>query len=163
MTTEMIIGTFENDATKALEALQRLREVKEAGELEIPQATAVSYPVDGKPEIENLGGKETKRGAVYGAITGGLLGMLGGPLVAVAGAVAGATAGDAMRDIREHGISDKLVENIRNGLKPGSSAIIAYVDARAASRAIRYLEERGATVAHEQVDLRGEPPHRSSG
>lgn len=163
MSVELIVATFENSETEAVAFLQRLRKLREEKALEVERATAVTYPADGKVQVENLSGKESKRGGLYGAVTGGLLGLVGGPLVAVAGAVAGAAAGSALTDVTDHGVSDDLIDSVKRGLQPGSSILIVYAQPEWAAVAIRRAEEAGATVTHEPLDMPAEPPHRSSG
>jgi uncharacterized membrane protein len=70
----------------------------------------------------------------------------------VAGAIAGAATGGATAKLADYGVSNRLVKDIRDGLEPGSSAVIAYVEMKWIDRAVNRLEELGAEVVHETLE-----------
>ena len=78
-------------------------------------------------EIEDIG---PRRGTLFGAITGGIIGLVGGPIGVVVGAAAGAaTGGIAARKV-DMGFPDEYMEKLQAGLQPGTSAVVALIDAK---------------------------------
>jgi len=77
--------------------------------------------------------------------------LLGGPVGLVIGAAAGAATGRVTAKLADYGVSDGLIKGIESGMQPGSSAIILYVELKWVDRAIKRLEENGATVYHETL------------
>jgi uncharacterized membrane protein len=164
MAVELIIATFEGSENEAGEFMGRLRELENQNEITVAGATAISRPVDGEAQLEHLHEKGKKRGGTYGALTGALAGLLvGGPIVGAIGAVAGGVGGSAISDITDHGIPESLVDDIRDGLNPGSSALLVYLDQQWTAMAISRLNEAGATVTHEPVSLKQTEPRSASG
>lgn len=107
---------------------------------------------DGKVVVNDVGDLKAGRGAVFGAITGGLIGLIGGPIGAIAGTAAGAATGGATAKLADYSVSDKMIKNTQDGLQPGSSAIITYVELNWVNQAIKRLKEAGAAVYHETLE-----------
>jgi uncharacterized membrane protein len=152
MAVELIIATFENDENKAEELLKRLKELEKQKALKVVDMAAITRPKEGEVRVIDVGDVTSKRGAVFGAITGGLLGLMAGPVGAVVGAAAGAATGGATAKLADYGVSNRMIEDIKNGLKPGSSAAIVYVELKWIGQAIERLEELGAEVIHETLE-----------
>lgn len=152
MAVELVIATFENDETKAEAVLKRTKELEDQGALKVVDIATITKPKEGEVRVLDIGDVTPKRGAVFGAITGGLMGLMVGPVGAVVGAVAGAATGGATAKLADYGVSNHLIKDIQNGLAPGSSALIAYVEMNWIEKAIARLEELGGTVTHETLD-----------
>ncbi|HXV98410.1 MAG TPA: DUF1269 domain-containing protein [Anaerolineae bacterium] len=152
MAVELIIATFENDENKAEELLKRIKELEKQKALKVVDIAAITRPKEGEVRVMDIGDVTPKRGAVFGAITGGLLGLMVGPVGAVVGAVAGAATGRTSAKLIDYGVSNRLIKDIENSLKPGSSAVIAYVEMKWIDRAIVRLQELGAEVIHDTLE-----------
>lgn len=151
MAVELIIVTFENDETKAEDVLKRTKALEDQGALKVVDIAAITNPREGEVRVMDIGDVTPKRGAVFGAITGGLMGLMAGPAGALVGAMAGAATGGATAKLADYGVSNRLIKDIQNGLTPGSSALIAYVEMNWIDKAIARLEELGGTVTHETL------------
>jgi uncharacterized membrane protein len=152
MSIELIVATFEEDQDMADQVLQRVKKLAKDKVLTVRDVATIAKKEDGTVMVNDVGDLKAGRGAVFGAITGALVGLVGGPIGAIAGAAAGAATGGATAKIADYGVSDKLIKETQNGLQPGSSAIIAYVELDWVSKAINRLEEAGATVYHETLE-----------
>jgi uncharacterized membrane protein len=153
MAIELIVATFEDDETKAGLALQRVQDLAREGALVLEQAATVVKTTEGEVKITDVHESEPKKGAFYGAITGGLLGLIGGPAGVIAGSAIGAAAGGGLAKVSDHGVSNKMIKEIKAGLQPGSSAIIVYAQLAWVDKAIANLEQEGATVTHTTLTL----------
>jgi uncharacterized membrane protein len=83
---------------------------------------------DGTTHVKDTRDIGSKKGRVLGAVTGGLIGLLGGPAGVVVGALAGAGAGGLAAGKLDFGFSDKFLENLKQYLQPGTSALILLVE-----------------------------------
>jgi uncharacterized membrane protein len=151
MPVELIIATFE-DENKAEELMKRIQELEKQKALKVKDIAAVIRPQEGEVRVMDIGDVTPKRGAVFGAITGGLLGLMVGPVGAIVGAAAGAATGGATAKLADYGVSNKMIKDVGNGLKPGSSAVIVYVEMKWIDKALERLNELGAEVIHETLD-----------
>jgi len=141
---QVIIAAFQ-DEKLANEALAALKEAKKAGLIKIENAAVLSKDEGGKlriKETEDMGGG---KGAVVGGVGGAIIGLIAGTALAVP-AVVGALVGGLTAKLRDTGFSNKRLETIGEGLKPGSSAIIAVVEHT-------WVEKVEAALAEAQADL----------
>ena len=147
---ELIIATFEDDEEKAGEVLKAFEQAAEGG-LVLDAAAVIVKTKEGEIEVRDVGDVDAKHGRVFGAISGALIGLLGGPVGAIVGGVAGAATGGAVARLVDRGVSNRLIKDVRGGLHPGSSAIIAYVELDWVDRAVSALEAQGAVVHRETI------------
>ena len=117
--------TDEDQADVVLKALRKLDQQKV---FNILNAAVLVRDEKGRTRMKETQDIDAKRGALFGAIAGGLLGLLGGPAGVIVGAAAGAATGGAAAHVIDMGFSDKYLKEIREGLPPGSSAVIALVE-----------------------------------
>jgi uncharacterized membrane protein len=150
---ELIIATFENDESQAGAFLGRLKKMVKDQVMSTEGAAAVVKDQDGRVTVDEIGDVKGKRGAVFGAISGGIIGLFGGPVGAVVGAAAGAAAGGATAKIADYGVTEGTIKDIGKGLQPGSSALIAYVETQWVEQAVSRLENAGAVVVTEQLNV----------
>ena len=148
---ELIIATFEHDEDKAGEVLNAFQQAAAEDALTLDAAAVIVKTKEGEIEVKDVGDVDSKHGRVFGAITGAVIGLLGGPVGAVIGGVAGAATGGAAAKFIDSGVPDRMIEDIKNGLHPGSSAIIAYVEIDWVDRAVSALQAQGAVVNHETI------------
>jgi uncharacterized membrane protein len=152
MSTELVVATFEGDEKKAGEVMEGLKKLEADEVLHLKHVAMVAKTKDGDVKVEDVGDVDSRHGAVFGAITGGLIGLIGGPVGAVAGAVAGAATGGVTANLADHGVSDDVIHHIEQGLQPGSSAIIAYVELDGAATLIDELNNAGASVVNQPLN-----------
>jgi uncharacterized membrane protein len=154
MSVELVVATFEGDENKADEVLKYLDKLEADGILQLEHVAVVTKTDQGEVQVKDVGDVDAKHGTLFGAITGGLIGLLGGPVGVVVGATAGAATGRVTANLADYGVSDNIIDAIEEGLIPGSSAIIAYVELDWASTLIDELNSAGGTVINQP--LRGD-------
>ena len=128
----------------------RLKSLQERGLLTVHDAAAVIWmPGAEAPKIRRLR-HDTSKAAVGGSIVGGVIGLVVlGPL---AGAAAGAAVGAVRQRLRSVGIGDDVVEQIRQELRPGTSALLV-LSSNADVEQLRPLLKRAeATLIHAQLN-----------
>jgi uncharacterized membrane protein len=127
--TELMIWVFD-DASKADQALQELKELKHEKLIKIEDAAVLTRTADGKArvkEIHDLGGG---KGALLGAIGGALVSLVVGPLGLIGMTAAGAVVGGLAAHFIDRGFSNEQLKQIRDQLAPNTSAIIAVIEHR---------------------------------
>ena len=151
MSIELIIATFKGDEERAGHALESLKKLNHEGVLKLQDFASIVVHQDNKVEIKDINDVRPKQGAIFGAITGGLLGLIGGPAGVIIGATAGAATGGGAAKLIDYGVSEKMIKEVEEGLQPGDSAVITYIEINNASTIIGKLESSGATVYHETL------------
>ena len=135
---QLIVVAFDH-LEDARTAMKRLREVEAGGRISFEDTAIVERMPDGTAKVRNELSGTTETGAVVGALVGGLV-TFAFPLVGAAlGAVAGAAVGAAL----DKGVSPKFIEDVKNTLAPGRSAMFLVVrgaDADAARAALQGLK-----------------------
>ncbi|GAB4579615.1 MAG: hypothetical protein Fur0022_23530 [Anaerolineales bacterium] len=137
---ELLVSAY-NEQGKAENVLQQLRKAEKEGLIRIANAAILTKDSKGEVEIHETEDVDSKKGAIFGAITGGLLGLLGGPIGAVLGAAAGAATGGFAAKKIDFGFEDDALHELKEGLTPGSSAIIAIVEHAWVEKVIAALEK----------------------
>jgi uncharacterized membrane protein len=123
---QLIVAAF-NDEKAAKEALDALKEAQKEKLLKIENAAILRKDEKGKLHITETADMGGKKGAVLGGVAGAAIGLIAGPLLLVPAAF-GALAGGLAAKLRDSGFSDARLEMLGEGLKPGSSAIVAVVE-----------------------------------
>lgn len=141
---QVIIAAFQ-DEKAAKDALAALKEASKAGLIKIENAAVLSKNEKGKLHIKETQDMGGGKGAVVGGVGGAVIGLIAGTALAVPAAV-GALVGGLTAKLRDTGFSNKRLETIGEGLKPGSSAIIAVVEHT-------WVEKVEAALAEAQADL----------
>jgi len=150
--TELIIALFENDESGAGRVLEKVREYHKEGLLRIHNVATLVMPQEGEAVVNDVNDVDKKQGTRFGAVTGGIIGLLGGPVGVIIGAAAGAATGRVTANLADYGVPDKLLEQVKSKMQPGSSAIILYAEMKWADKAVRTLEENGAKVYHDTIE-----------
>lgn len=123
---QLIVAAFpEEKGAKA--ALAMLKEARKQGLIKIENAAVLRKDEKGKlhiKETQDLGGG---KGAAFGGVAGAVIGLIAGPALVVPVAV-GALVGGLTAKLRDTGFSNQRLETLGEGLKPGSSAIVAVVE-----------------------------------
>jgi uncharacterized membrane protein len=143
MATLIAIG-YEDQATaeQARETVQRLE-----AELIIQadQVAAISRDPEGKYHVHTThGGASTGGGAVWGGFWGLLFGLLF--FIPFAGWAMGAGLGALFGHMGKKGIDKAFQEQVRDQLKPGTSALFMVIEKATPDKAIAALEQYGGTV-----------------
>ena len=125
---EMIFVAYRG-AERASEVLNFLNSLINENRLRLFNAAVIIKGVDGKTQIRELRDVDARRGALAGALFGGLIGLLGGPIGAAIGAATGSAAGGLVARQVDMGFSDKFLAEIKDVLKPASSALLLLVEA----------------------------------
>lgn len=116
----LVVITFEDEGA-AEQVLEALREAEHGHTIRLDDSAVVVKAEDGTVEVKNV----VDRGVKVGALTGGLVGLLigfvvGGPIASlVIGAIGGALGGD----LANLGIDQRFIDDVSEGLQPGTSAL----------------------------------------
>jgi len=146
---QMLIAAF-NEEKAADEALQELKEAKWAGLIAIDNAAVLRRDEKNKLHIKETGDWGGGKGAVAGGAIGAAAGILLGPGALVTGAV-GALIGGLAAKLRDSGFSDERLKQVGEGLKPGTSAIIAIIEHKWVAEMEKEMAEAGADVFTEEI------------
>ncbi len=143
MATLIAIG-YEGQGTaeQARETVQQLE-----GELIIQadQVASIARDQEGKYHVHTThGGASTGGGAVWGGFWGLLFGLLF--FIPFAGWAMGAGLGALFGHMGKKGIDKAFQEQVRDQLKPGTSALFMVIEQATPDKAIAALEQYGGTV-----------------
>lgn len=125
---QLVVAAFQDEDT-AKNALNTLKDAQREKLIKIDNAAVLRKDEKGKlhiTETQDMGGG---KGAVIGGVIGGAIGILAGPLLFVPAAV-GALVGGLYAKFRDSGFENDRLEAFGEGLKPGTSAIVAVVEHR---------------------------------
>jgi uncharacterized membrane protein len=153
---ELIAQVFD-DPEGASESLAFVRDLHHRKILRLINAAVLVRDEDGEFSVRESGDLDARQGRVLGAITGGLIGLLTGPIGAVVGALAGAGVGGIAAKRIDVGLSDKFLEEFRDRLQPGTSALVLVVQHEWVQKASEALADREGvtfqqTLSDELVD-----------
>jgi uncharacterized membrane protein len=132
---QLIVVAFDHldDARKAM---KRLRDLEGEGRVAFEDTALVERDPDGKAHVRNEVSGTTEGAAAIGAIVGGVLGFA----FPLAGIALGAALGAAVGTLLDTGVSGDFVDEIKDTLTPGKSALFLVVkqtDADAVNAALR--------------------------
>jgi len=147
---EFIVAAFQ-DPYGAERALEQLKEAQKERLIAIEDAAVLTKDADGKLRIKETGDMGGGKGAAIGGVVGGVIGILGGPLGIAAGAGVGAAIGGLAAKMRDGGFPDDRLRQVGEGLKPGTSAIVAVIDHVWVAEAERQLQQAGADTVTEAL------------
>jgi uncharacterized membrane protein len=142
---ELIVAAF-NDDKKAAEVLKQLRSLEKENVILLVNAAIMTKDEKGKVSIKETDDVGAGKGALFGAIAGGLVGLLGGPAGVIIGAAAGAATGGVAASKIDMGFPDDTLKELRDTLKPDSSAILALIQHQWVDRVVDELDKYGATL-----------------
>lgn len=123
---QLIVVAFK-DEKAAAEALKSLKRVQKEKLIKIENAAVLHKDAKGKLHIKETADMGGKKGATLGGVAGAAIGVIAGPALLVPAAV-GALIGGLTAKLRDSGFSDARLQALGDGLKPGSSAIVAVVE-----------------------------------
>jgi uncharacterized membrane protein len=107
----------------ARDALRQLRELEREGRVQFEDTALVERDPDGTAHVKNEISGTTERATVIGALVGGIVAFL----FPLAGMAIGAAAGAAIGAALDSGVSSGFVDDVKETLRPGRSALFLVV------------------------------------
>jgi uncharacterized membrane protein len=133
------------DQGTAEQARQTVQRLESELIIQADQVAAISRDPDGKYHVTTThGGASASGGAAWGGFWGLLFGLLF--FVPFAGLALGAGFGALFGHLGEKGIDKAFQEQVRDQLKPGTSALFLVVEQATPDKATAALEQYGGTV-----------------
>jgi uncharacterized membrane protein len=119
-----LIVIIYDDPNGAFAMRNTLKSVQQMGKISLDDSAVVLKDADGKVHVKH----QMDRGIKIGAVGGGVLGLLLASIFfPIGGIVIGAIAGGLIGKSADMGISHKFVDEVKEELKPNSSALFVIV------------------------------------
>jgi uncharacterized membrane protein len=113
--------------------------------IQADQVASISRDLEGKYHVHTThGGASAGGGAIWGSFWGLLFGLLF--FVPFAGLAFGAGFGALFGHLGEKGIDKAFQEQVRDYVKPGTSALFMVIEKATPDKAVAALEQYGGTV-----------------
>ncbi len=122
----LVVGSY-SDAGAAADDFKALKAGQDAGEYQVVGAVVMNRDASGKVDVHEHGDGRTAGGAVLGGTAGLVVGLFAPPLLAATAIGAGIGAG--LGALRKRHEEKKMGVDVEEYLPPGSSAVVAVVDA----------------------------------
>lgn len=145
---EIVVAAFPTEAG-AKNALHELDAAKKQGVIGMKDAAVLSRDASDKLHIAESADKGLGRGALIGGVAGATVGILAGPVGWAA--LGGAAVGGLAARLRDGGFPDERLRQMGEGLRPGSSALVAVIEHVWLGDVERMLAEKGADLTTEAV------------
>ena len=147
---QLIVAAFQ-DEKAADNALKELKSAQKQHLIDIQDAAVIRRVEMNKLNIKETADPGGGKGAAAGGAIGAVIGLIGGPAGVVVGAAVGAAVGGVTAKVIDSGIPDDRLEQIGEGLKPGTSAIVAIIEHRWVEDVEKQMAEAGADVLTEAL------------
>ena len=155
--SQLVVVGF-NKLEDARDAMKRLRDLEHAGRIAFEDTAVLERTEDGKTHVRNEASGTTETGAVVGAVIGGVL-FFAMPVVGLA---IGGAAGAAVGALLDRGISGKFVDDVKETLQPGRSALFLVVKEANADALIAALRDFEGEVIQTTLDEEAEEALRQA-
>ena len=133
------------DQTTAEQARQTVFQLESELIIQADEVASISRDVEGKYHVQTShGGASAGGGAAWGGFWGLLFGLLF--FIPVFGLALGAGMGALFGHFGEKGIDKAFQQQVRDYLKPGTSALFMVIEQATPDKAIAALEQYGGTV-----------------
>ena len=133
------------DQGTAEQAMQTVEQLEGELIIQADQVASISRDPEGKYHVHTQhGGASAGGGAVWGGFWGLLFGLLF--FIPFAGLALGAGMGALFGHMGEKGIDKAFQQQVRDYLKPGTSALFMVIEQATPDKAIAALQEYGGTV-----------------
>ena len=133
------------DQGTAEQARQTVAELESELVIQADQVAAISRDLEGKYHVHTShGGASAGAGAWWGGFWGLLFGLLF--FIPFAGLAIGAGMGALFGHFGEKGIDKAFQQQVRDYLKPGTSALFMVIEQATPDKAIAALQQYGGTV-----------------
>ncbi len=150
--SNILVITFE-DENQGMAVLKSLKSLEHQNLLNLNDAAVITKDAEGKVQVKNM----TESGVKIGALGGGALGLLiGGLLFPVAGLLIGAAGGALLGKTFNTGVDKKFIQEVRDSLTPGSSAILFIVSHENLGILIQALEPYSGKIYQSSFDSEAE-------
>ncbi|MFN2236120.1 MAG: DUF1269 domain-containing protein, partial [Anaerolineales bacterium] len=146
---EVIVAAFQDEET-AKNTLKQLKQASRDGLIKIENAAVLRKDEKGKLHIKETQDMGGGKGAALGGVGGAAIGLIAGAALA-APVVVGALVGGLYAKLRDSGFSNERLESMGEGLKPGTSAIIAVVEHTWVAKVEEALAEAQADVVTAEI------------
>ena len=156
--SHILVITFE-DENQALAVLRSLKNLEQQEMLNLEDAAVIVKDEEGKVQVKNM----TETNVKSGAAAGGFLGLvIGGLLFPVAGLALGAAIGAKAGKHFGNGVDKKFVNEVRESLTPGSSAILFVVNHENTNILITALKPFSGKIYQSSFDSAAEEEMRKA-
>jgi uncharacterized membrane protein len=142
MATLLAIGY--PDQGTAEQAMQTVQELQSELIIQADQVAAVSRDLEGKYHVHTNHGVGSGAGAWWGGFWGLLFGLLF--FIPFAGLALGAGMGALFGHFGSKGIDKAFQEQVRDYVKPGTSALFMVIEQATPDKAIAAMQQYGGTV-----------------
>lgn len=143
---QLVVASFKTE-DGAKEAYQELKAAKKQKLIRILDAAIISMNPKGKIKIHETGDTSGTKGAVIGAAVGTIVPGIGN----IVGGIVGAAFGGLAAKLSDSGFNNRRLAKIGEGLKPGTSAIVAFIEHKWVDDLESALEEEGADVLTQAI------------
>ena len=141
----MLVAIGYPDQVTAEQAMQTVHDLEADLIIQAEQVAAISRDLEGKYHVHTAhGGASAGAGAWWGGFWGLLFGLLF--FVPFAGLALGAGMGALFGHFGEKGIDKAFQQQVRDYLKPGTSALFMVIDQVTPDKAVAALQQYGGTV-----------------
>jgi uncharacterized membrane protein len=141
---------FEGDS-KAYEALTKLKELDQQGQLGLAAGAVVVRSEDGHLDTKDEVGGMPLEGTATGGVLGLLIGILGGPLGVLIGGTYGVLVG-SLFDLADSDETESALSDISRSVRPGNPALIAQATEQSPEVVDSAMSALGGTVLRRPVD-----------
>ena len=145
--SQLVVLGFDTE-DQALDALRSLRRLESDGRISFEDNAVVSHGLDGKFQVKNEASSTTETGAVVGAMLGGLLFVV----FPLAGIALGAGAGAGIGAMLGNGVDGKFVDEVKDSLPAGKSALFLVIKDAVADATIPALRQYHGEVIQTTLD-----------
>lgn len=143
---QLVVAAFKTE-DGAKEAYEEMKVAKKDDLIKILNAAIITMNQKGKVKIHETGDTSGKKGAVIGATIGTIVPGIGN----VVGGVVGAAFGGLAAKLSDSGFRNDRLAKIGEGLKPGTSAIVAVIEHTWVADLENAMQEAGADVVTEAI------------
>jgi len=144
---QLIVVAFDH-LDDARSAMKRLRDLEAEGRIAFEDTAIVEREPDGKAHVRNEVSGTTEGAAAIGAVVGGIV-TFAFPL---AGIALGAALGAAVGNMLDKGVSRDFVDEVKDTLTPGKSALFLVVKEADADPVIAALRDFRGEVIQTTLD-----------
>jgi uncharacterized membrane protein len=122
---KVVAVTFSDDSN-AFEALASLKELDDQKQLKLVGAEVVTRDADGRVEVKDETGGESRAGTASGGLIGLLIGILGGPFGVLIGGATGLLLG-SLYDLDDDDTTDSALSAVAKTVQIGHNTLLAQV------------------------------------
>jgi uncharacterized membrane protein len=145
--SQLVVLGFDTEE-QAQGALKALRGLEKGGRISFEDTAVITRDPDGKVHVKNEASGTTEAGAVIGGVIGGLVTFM----FPVAGIAAGAAIGAGIGALVGNGVDGKFVDDVKEELEPGKSALFLLVRGADRDAALAVLRNFHGDVIQTTLD-----------